>query len=79
MTQTALGRPGQNKMGGSKGEERVFFFFIVRKVIAQLVFYRLPIISEWSLISVLVGERKNQDNFCHFRVGSMHACRNLPS
>lgn len=64
---------------GKEGEETVSLFSIIRKVIAQLAFYRLPVISEWSLTSAWIGERKSHDNFCSFRQGSMHDRCNLPS
>lgn len=79
MTQPALGHLGGDEMGRDKREEIVFFFFIIRKVTAQSAFYRLPVILEWSLISVSMGERKNRDNLCGFREGSVRACHSVPS
>jgi len=53
--------------------------FIVSKAVAWFAFCRLPVASEQSLISVLVGERKNQGNFCRSGAGSTHAGCHRPS
>lgn len=80
MTHQPWAASDKIKWEEARREKKYFSsFFIIRKVIAELTFHRLPIISQRSFINVLVGERKNQDNFRSFRVGSKHARCNMAS